>query len=114
MQLAHNAVAHTEEGGRIGFGSSSDASGTAFWITDDGPGVRPEDGAAVFRRFSRGSTGGTRKNSTGAGLGLSIVRAIAEGHDGFVELDSVFGRGATFRLRFPHAVPQNPTEGEHE
>jgi signal transduction histidine kinase len=112
VQLAHNAVAHTERGGRIGFGSSADASGTTFWITDDGPGVRPEDGAAVFERFSRGSTGGARKNATGAGLGLSIVRAIAEGHHGSVELDSVFGRGATFRLRFPTAVPNPTIEGE--
>ncbi len=114
LQLAHNAVAHTEPGGRIGFGSSADDSGATFWITDDGPGLTPEDGAAVFQRFSRGSTGGARKNSTGAGLGLSIVRAIAEGQDGSVELDSVPGRGATFRLRFPTAVPHHPVEGEYE
>jgi two-component system OmpR family sensor kinase len=101
VQLAHNAVQHTGRGDVIALGSSVDEDGVAFWIRDTGPGVRPEDGEAIFQRFSRGSIGGTRAHRTGAGLGLSIVTAIAEAHGGWVELESVPGGGATFTLRLP-------------
>jgi two-component system OmpR family sensor kinase len=101
IQLAHNAVGHTRSGDTIRFGSSSIPTEVVFWVADTGDGVRPEDGEAIFQRFSRGSSGGARANHTGAGLGLTIVTAIAEGHDGHVELRSVLGEGARFSLHFP-------------
>ena len=66
-------------------------------MSDSGPGVTDEDRARIFERFARG--GGRR--SDGAGLGLSIVRAIAVAHGGEVLLDSVRGRGATFTVAIP-------------
>lgn len=101
IQLAHNAVGHTAAGDTIRLGSARTASEVCFWVADTGVGVRPEDGAAIFHRFSRGSTGGARGNRTGAGLGLTIVTAIAEAHHGHVELHSVPGEGATFALHLP-------------
>ncbi|WP_308282903.1 sensor histidine kinase [Pseudonocardia nigra] len=112
VQLAQNAVQHTNPGAEIRFGSSIDDGGLSFWISDTGPGVRHEDGPAIFQRFSRGSTGGARAHRTGAGLGLSIVTAIAEAHDGWVELLSVPGEGATFTLRFRNATPAPPLQEE--
>jgi two-component system, OmpR family, sensor kinase len=109
VQLAHNAVQHTGPGDRIALGSSADAAWIRFWISDSGPGVRPEDAEAIFQRFSRGSTGGARGHRTGAGLGLTIVTAIAEAHGGHVDLESVPGRGATFTLYIPR-----PTQGVNE
>ncbi|GEC03611.1 two-component sensor histidine kinase [Streptomyces spinoverrucosus] len=101
VQLAANAVQHTGPGDTIRLGSARHVDEVLFWVADSGPGVRQEDGEAIFERFSRGSTGGARGNRTGAGLGLTIVTAIAEAHGGWVELESVPGNGATFTLRFP-------------
>ena len=58
----------------------------------------------IFRRFHRAGDG--RRRSDGAGLGLSIVRAIAEAHGGRVELDSREGAGSTFTLIVPIQSPQ--------
>jgi signal transduction histidine kinase len=101
IQLAHNAVGHTRPGDAIRFGSSATDSEVSFWVADTGHGVPPEEGEAIFQRFSRGSGGGARANHTGAGLGLTIVTAIAEGHGGHVELRSVVGEGARFALHLP-------------
>lgn len=101
IQLAHNAVGHTRPGDAIRFGSRVTATEATFWIADTGNGVRPEDAEKIFQRFSRGSNGGARANHTGAGLGLTIVTAIAEGHSGHVELQSVYGHGARFSLHLP-------------
>lgn len=65
-------------------------------MSDTGPGVADRD--RIFERFSRGSTA---RRTDGAGLGLSIVRAIAVAHGGQVLLDSVPGRGATFTVEIP-------------
>ena len=53
----------------------------------------------VFERFARASN--TRRRSEGAGLGLSIVKAIAEAHGGFVRLQSHLGIGSTFIIVIP-------------
>ncbi len=101
LQLAHNAVQHTGPGDEVRLGSAVRGDEVVFWIADTGPGVRPEDGEAIFQRFARGSTGGAHGNRTGAGLGLTIVTAIAEAHEGYVTLESAPGRGATFILHIP-------------
>ncbi len=100
-QLAQNAVQHTTVGDEIRLGSALHDDAVSFWVTDTGPGVRPEDAEAIFERFSRGSTGGARGHRTGAGLGLAIVRAIADAHRGSVRLVSDPGAGATFGIELP-------------
>jgi signal transduction histidine kinase len=99
MALADNAVRHTARGGRIGIGSQLTAGWLRFWVTDSGPGIPPADRARIFERFDRGSAAAPR--SEGAGLGLAIVRAIAQAHGGEVTLDSVPGRGSTFAVVLP-------------
>ena len=110
VQLAHNAVQHTEPGDRIALGSSADAEWIRFWISDGGRGVRAEDAEAIFQRFSRGISAVARGHRTGAGLGLAIVTAIAAAHGGHIDLESVPGRGATFTLCIPRSSQAVPTE----
>jgi len=104
MQLAANAAAHTTEGDAIALGSAVSGNEVRFWVRDDGPGIAPEDQEAIFERFQR--RGGGRR-ADGAGLGLPIVRAIAEAHGGRVELESAPGAGALFTLIVPVAGPMH-------
>ncbi|MFE6160207.1 ATP-binding protein [Streptomyces sp. NPDC056486] len=97
VQLAQNAVQHTVPGQRIGIGSRGTAGRIELYVADSGPGVQAQDAAVIFERFRRG-TARRGSRATGAGLGLAIVRAIAEGHGGQVELRPTEGGGATFVL----------------
>jgi signal transduction histidine kinase len=99
VALADNACHYSASDDRVAVGSSVSADRLRFWVTDSGPGVDENDRTRIFERFARGGTGGHR--SDGAGLGLSIVQAIAVAHGGHVELDSVPGRGATFTVVIP-------------
>lgn len=91
MNLAHNAVQHTEEGEVITLGSSHDGSAARIWVADRGPGVAAEDHERIFERFA----------GDGTGLGLAIVRTIALAHGGRVELESEAGKGARFTIVLP-------------
>ena len=102
MQLAQNAAEHTDPGQTIALGSVLSDGHARFWVRDAGPGVSTLDAERIFERFSRGSR--TRRTE-GAGLGLSIVRAIAEAHFGTVQLDSAAGRGAMFTIVVPVDPP---------
>ena len=68
-------------------------------MADDGPGILPQERERIFDRFHRAAD--ARRRSDGAGLGLSIVRAIAEAHGGRVELDSPVEAGARFTVLVP-------------
>jgi two-component system, OmpR family, sensor kinase len=104
MNLAHNAVDHTDVGGRIGLGCSLVNGHARLWVHDSGPGVAPEDAERIFERFAR--AGDAPRRTEGAGLGLAIVRAIADAHGGRVELDSAPGDGAAFTIVIPIEPPR--------
>jgi signal transduction histidine kinase len=99
MGLAQNAVQHTRDGDTIWIGTAVERGEAKFWVRDDGPGVAPDDQERIFERFARASA--SRRRSEGAGLGLAIVRAIAEAHGGRVGLSSRPGAGATFTVVVP-------------
>ncbi|HEX2403600.1 MAG TPA: HAMP domain-containing sensor histidine kinase, partial [Acidimicrobiia bacterium] len=109
VNLARNAVQHTAPGDLIALGSSANGGAARIWVRDQGPGVALDQHDLIFKRFARGR--GSRRASDGAGLGLSIVRAIAETHGGRVELTSAPGFGATFMLVLPFERPvrEEPT-----
>jgi signal transduction histidine kinase len=107
LQLAANAARHTADGDVVAVGSAIHDDEVRFWVRDTGPGVQAEDRDRIFERFYRGRSG--HRRSDGAGLGLSIVRAIAEAHGGRVELVSEAGRGATFSVVLPVDVQGRPT-----
>jgi two-component system, OmpR family, sensor kinase len=107
VQLAKNAVQHTDPGDVIAIGSRRDADSVRWWVRDTGPGVPPEDAERIFERFQRGDRA---RGLEGSGLGLSIVRAIATAHGGDVLLDSSPGEGATFTLVIPPVGRPEHTE----
>jgi two-component system OmpR family sensor kinase len=102
VQLAQNAVQHTQEGDEIGLGAFVGDGEARLWVRDTGPGIPFEEQERVFARFYRSSA---RRGSDGAGLGLSIVQAIAGAHGGRLELASVPGSGATFTVVLPLGGP---------
>ncbi|MGH2827794.1 MAG: sensor histidine kinase [Actinomycetota bacterium] len=106
MQLAQNAVEHTNDDDVIALGSLVDGRVARFWVRDTGPGIAPQDHERIFGRFTRGSAA---RQSEGVGLGLAIVKAIAEAHRGGVLLDSERGRGATFTIEIPLDPPSVKT-----
>ncbi|MDQ3620467.1 MAG: ATP-binding protein [Actinomycetota bacterium] len=108
VQLAQNAGNHTAEGDLIAIGSSVRNGEVRFWVRDTGPGIPREQQGRIFERFARGPGG--RRSSQGAGLGLAIVRTIAQAHHGRVELDSALGQGATFRMVIPVDQPEDEQE----
>lgn len=98
MQLAKNATQHTTSGDAIALGSSLRDGRACFWVRDTGEGIPLSDQQRIFERFARGSSG---SSSLGVGLGLSIVRAIALSHGGWVELLSRPSHGSTFTIVLP-------------
>ena len=107
MQLAQNATQHTAEHDTITIGSAVGDGEARFWVRDTGPGIARADQARIFERFSRGAA--TRRTQ-GAGLGLSIVSAIAQAHSGRIELVSSPNAGATFTLVVPIDPPADTAE----
>jgi signal transduction histidine kinase len=108
LNLARNAVEHTGPGTSVTIGSRVTDGRVQLWVRDDGPGIAPTDHERIFERFARGRH--SRRRSDGAGLGLAIVAAVAEGHGGHVVLESEPGEGATFTLDLPMARPVDADE----
>ena len=99
INMAENATQYTEKTDIIAIGSARVEDKVHFWVRDTGEGVTYEDQKRIFERFARAAN--SRRRSEGAGLGLSIVKAIAEAHDGYVRLVSLPGQGATFTIILP-------------
>jgi two-component system OmpR family sensor kinase len=104
VQLAQNAVQHSDDGDEIRLGSALRGGTVSFWVADNGPGVARQDAEKIFQRFARGANGAARDHRAGAGLGLAIVSAIAEAHGGAVTLVSEPGHGARFAVELPAGV----------
>ncbi len=97
-----NAVKYSPEGGRVRLSVGHDSATpghTRFSVSDEGPGIKPEDLPRLFEPFWRGS--GDR--SIGAGLGLAIARGLVRAHGSEIEVDSTPGKGATVRFTLPTA-----------
>jgi two-component system OmpR family sensor kinase len=98
LNLMENALRHTDPGTAVEATVERRNGEVVLAVEDDGPGIAPEMREKVFERFYRGSG----EQSGSSGLGLSIVRAVAESHRGSVRLEEPLdGRGARFVVRIP-------------
>jgi len=101
--LVSNALTYTPPEGSVTVLIERAPGGVALHVRDTGQGIRPEDLPRVWDRFFRAERSRTRTpdGSDGAGLGLAIVRGIAEAHAGATAVDSTPGAGSTFTLQLP-------------
>jgi two-component system phosphate regulon sensor histidine kinase PhoR len=98
--LIDNAVKYSGEGTRIGVDVNAGPETAEISVSDQGPGIEGRHLPRVFERFYRVDQARSRSLG-GTGLGLSIVRHIALAHGGSVSVDSIPGKGSTFRIRIP-------------
>jgi signal transduction histidine kinase len=99
--LTRNALRYTPEGGLIALRAERQDGRVVTVVEDTGEGIAPERLPHVFERFYRGDDGLDR--SSGAGLGLAIVRELIEAMGGDVEVASVVGQGSRFCFWLPLA-----------
>ena len=105
LQLADNAVKHTDPGAEIAIGSARSADGVRLWVRDTGDGIDPADRETVLQRFGRSRV---RPGDEGFGLGLSIVNAIVEAHGGDIQIHDAEPRGARVELTLPTETRETP------
>jgi signal transduction histidine kinase len=100
MNLLDNAVRYSPEGAEVKIVISRRAGNVFFVVSDNGPGIPSNEIGRIFERFYRVDKARARATG-GSGLGLSIVKHVAERHGGSVEAASELGRGTTFTLKLP-------------
>jgi len=98
--LVDNALKYTPQGGRVAIAAAAEPGAVTLTVSDNGPGVPAAERDAVWRRLYRGDAS---RSLRGWGLGLTLVRAVAEAHGGTASVSDAPGGGARFQMRFPAA-----------
>ncbi|MEX1073051.1 MAG: ATP-binding protein [Chloroflexota bacterium] len=111
LNLAHNGVKYNRPGGELRIGWSLEPSAVRFSVADDGIGISDAHQQRIFERFYKVDRSRAHRTEAddalgggSAGLGLAIVRHIAEAHGGNVGVDSRQGAGSTFWIDVPRAT----------
>jgi signal transduction histidine kinase len=98
--LLDNAIKYTPEGGSVSITSRNEPATAVVEFSDTGIGIPSEEQDKVWARLYRGDKS---RSQRGLGLGLSLVKAVVEAHQGKVMLKSEVGRGSTFTVILPAA-----------
>lgn len=96
--LIDNAVKYTDPGGRIDIDASTGNGFVTVSVHDTGIGLAPNELSLIWTRLYRS---GTSRGTRGLGLGLSLVKAVVEGHGGHVHVASTPGEGSVFSVSLP-------------
>ena len=87
--------------------TANQEDGVILSITDDGPGIAESEQAHIWQRFYQVDRARTKSASSGTGLGLALVKAIADQHGAQLSLKSQLGAGARFEVTFPSVKVTN-------
>lgn len=98
VNLLDNAIKYTQNGGKITVSVSEYQMFASINVKDNGPGISEEEQSKVFWRFYRGVE---QQSKDGVGIGLYLVRQIAEGQGGYIRVQSSKGQGTVFSLYLP-------------
>lgn len=101
--LLGNAAKYAPAGTKITLSAapSADLTSLRISVTDEGPGIPPEDLERIFNRTYTVSSARTPGSATGSGLGLAIVKTITERHGGTVSCENASGAGSIFSVTLP-------------
>ncbi len=102
--IVDNAIKYTPEGGTVSVQAAKSDGEIVITVSDTGIGIPPEELPKIWERLYRGH--GSR-GQKGLGLGLTLVRAIVNLHQGRIELHSRHGQGSTFTIYLPYRPPSN-------
>jgi signal transduction histidine kinase len=103
--LLHNAIKFTMEEGQISITATRSGAEIVVSVIDTGYGIAPEEIPLLFQRYRRTTTTRYRE---GTGLGLYIVKALAEAHGARLEVTSTVGKGSRFAVIFPVPTTESP------
>jgi signal transduction histidine kinase len=102
QNLLSNAIRYTPQGGQVSLGARQvSPQEVAIYVHDTGIGIAPSDIPRLFEQFYRAKHSAAIESS-GVGLGLSIVKTIVEQHQGRIEVESALGVGSTFTIYLPY------------
>ncbi|HSS37715.1 MAG TPA: ATP-binding protein, partial [Polyangia bacterium] len=111
LNLVDNAVKYAGDGGEVVVRLRRMPGAVALSVVDHGSGIAPDEQGRIFDRFYR-ATSARARNVRGSGIGLALVKHIAEAHGGRVEVESAVGRGSTFTVTLPAAPLVTPAPEE--
>lgn len=103
--LLDNACSYTDPGGWIRVSVAAEGDAVTLCVADSGIGISPSDQHRIFERFYRVDASRSRAVG-GTGLGLSIVKHLVHSMGGRIDVESQLGRGSTFSVTLPAAVPE--------
>lgn len=109
MNYMTNAIDHTPEGGHIYLATAADTRHIVLTVRNEGSSLAPEEMDKIWDKFYKLDKSRTRVSGGGSGIGLSIVRAIMNAHNGGCGVRNVDG-GVEFYLSLPKAEPQDTLE----
>ena len=98
--LVDNGIKYTPTGGCVGMTLKNSGDSVEICVTDSGEGISEEHISKIFQRFYRIDKSRSRKDGS-VGLGLSIAEWIVKQHSGHINVESIKGKGSTFRIYLP-------------
>ena len=113
VNLLTNAIRFSPERGVVKLATRRDGDEVVLEVSDRGPGIPPEDTAAIFELFGQGQRGRAGEGG-GLGIGLHLVKRLTELHGGHVGVNSRPNDGSVFWLRLPATLAQSGEDGDRE
>jgi len=108
INLLDNAIRYTPPGGEVTVRLRATDEGVAISVEDTGPGIESQHVPHLFERFYRADFARAR-DCGGTGLGLPIVKGIADAHGGTITLETEVGKGSVFTLLLPADKNSSPS-----